>query len=145
MIIKGSSKGVYASRVTSHSTVCSECSCCQPRKHLLCVTLLWGLSSEDKQRQIRMTLSNWNISCVTCPLWGEFTGHRWIPLTKAITRSFDVFFGLRLNKQLCKQSRRWWVEKPSGPLWRHCNVHQILHQWCYKLQRLCDIFIGTLV
>ena len=30
-----------------------------------------------------MTSSNGNISRVTGPLCGEFTGHRWIPLTKA--------------------------------------------------------------
>ena len=30
-----------------------------------------------------MTSSNGNIFCVTGPLWGEFTGHRWIPLTNA--------------------------------------------------------------
>ena len=30
-----------------------------------------------------MTSSNGNISCVTGPLWGESTGNRWIPLTKA--------------------------------------------------------------
>ena len=30
-----------------------------------------------------MTSSNGNIFHVTGPLWGEFTGHRWIPLTKA--------------------------------------------------------------
>ena len=30
-----------------------------------------------------MTSSNGNIFRVTGPLWGEFTGHRWIPLTKA--------------------------------------------------------------
>ena len=30
-----------------------------------------------------MTSSNGNICHVTGPLWGEFTGHRWIPLTKA--------------------------------------------------------------
>ena len=30
-----------------------------------------------------MTSSNGNIFCVTGPLCGEFTGHRWIPLTKA--------------------------------------------------------------
>ena len=30
-----------------------------------------------------MTSSNENIFRVTGPLWGEFTGHRWIPLTKA--------------------------------------------------------------
>ena len=30
-----------------------------------------------------MTSSNGNIFRVTGPLWGEFTAHRWIPLTKA--------------------------------------------------------------
>ena len=30
-----------------------------------------------------MTSSNGNIFRVTGPLWGEFTGHRWIPLTMA--------------------------------------------------------------
>ena len=30
-----------------------------------------------------MTSSKRNIFRVTGPLWGEFTGHRWIPLTKA--------------------------------------------------------------
>ena len=30
-----------------------------------------------------MTPSNQNIFRVIDPLWGEFTGHRWIPLTNA--------------------------------------------------------------
>ena len=30
-----------------------------------------------------MTSPNWNIFCVTGHLCGEFTGHRWIPRTKA--------------------------------------------------------------
>ena len=36
--------------------------------------------------------------------------------------SFDVFFDLRMNKRLSKQSWGWWFEMPSHPLWRHCNV-----------------------
>ena len=36
-----------------------------------------------------MTSSNGNIPRVTGPLWGEFTDHRWIPLTKIVTRSFE--------------------------------------------------------
>ena len=39
-----------------------------------------------------------------------------------VLRSFDVFFDLRLNNRLGKQARGWWLETPSGPLWRHCNV-----------------------
>ena len=49
------------------------------------------------------------------PVTGEF------PPQRPVTRSFDVFFDLRLNKRLSKQSRRRWFETPSHPLWRHCN------------------------
>ena len=38
------------------------------------------------------------------------------------TRSFDVFFDLRLIKRLSNQSWGWWFEASSRPLWRHCNV-----------------------
>ena len=38
-----------------------------------------------------------------------------------VTRSFDVFFDLRLNKRLNKQPWGWWFETPSWLLWRHCN------------------------
>ena len=52
------------------------------------------------------------ISLVT----GEF------PSQRPVTRSFDVFFDLCLNKQLSKQSWGWWVETPSCSLWCHCDV-----------------------
>ena len=38
-----------------------------------------------------MTSLNANIFRVTGPLWGEFTGHRWIPLTKASDSDFWRF------------------------------------------------------
>ena len=41
---------------------------------------------------------------------------------RPVTRSFDVFFDLRLNKRLSKQLWGWWFETPSHPSWRHCNV-----------------------
>ena len=69
-----------------------------------------------------MTSSNGNIFRVTGPLWGELIGYRWIsPPQRPVTRNFDVFFDLRLNKRLSKQSWGWWFETPSRPLWRHCN------------------------
>ena len=68
-----------------------------------------------------MVSSNGNNFCVTGPLWVEYTGHRWIPTQSPVTRSFGVFFDLRLNKRLNKQSGRWWIEMPSRSLWRHCN------------------------
>ena len=44
------------------------------------------------------------------------------PTQRPVTRSFDVFFDLRLNKRLSKQSSGWWFEMPSPSLWRHCNA-----------------------
>ena len=67
-----------------------------------------------------MTSSNGNIFRVTGPFCGKFTGHRWIPPQRPVTRSFDVFFHLRLNKRLSKQSWGWWFETRSRSLWRHC-------------------------
>ena len=50
------------------------------------------------------------------PVPGEF------PAQRPMTRSFDVFFDLHLNKRLSKQSWGWWFETLSCPLWRHRNV-----------------------
>ena len=49
---------------------------------------------------VKMTSSNGNIFRVTSHLCGEFTGHRWIPRTKASDTEFDVFLDLRLNKKV---------------------------------------------
>ena len=49
------------------------------------------------------------------PVTGEF------PAQRPVTRSFDIFFDLRLNKRLRKQFCGWWFETPQRPLWRHCN------------------------
>ena len=67
---------------------------------------------------------------------GEFSSQR------PMTRSFDVFFDLCLNKRLSKQSWGWWFETPSRPLWRHCDdrriiqfsdVHSFIHCKCLWL------------
>ena len=50
------------------------------------------------------------------PVPGEFPGQR------PVTWSFDVFFDLRLNKHLSKQSWGWRIETLSRPLWRHYNT-----------------------
>ena len=50
------------------------------------------------------------------PVTSEF------PSQRPVTRSFDVFFDLLLNKWLSKQSWGWWFETPSCSLWRHSNV-----------------------
>ena len=53
------------------------------------------------------------------PVTGEF------PAQRPVTRTFDVFFDLRLNKRLSKQSWGWWFETQSRSLWRHCNVTDV--------------------
>ena len=44
------------------------------------------------------------------------------PTQRPVKQSFEVFFDLRLNKRLSKQSWGLWFEMLSCPLWRHCNV-----------------------
>ena len=78
-----------------------------------------GLASLCSYRSDMMTLSNENIFGVTGPLCGKFTGD--FPSQRPVTRCFDVFFDLRLNKRLSKQSGRRWLDMPSCSLWRRCN------------------------
>ena len=68
--------------------------------------------------------------CVTGHLCGEFTGES--PAQRPMTRGVDVFFDLRLNKQLIKQSWGWWDETPSRSLWHHCDGVGLfdLHLYC---------------
>ena len=54
------------------------------------------------------------------PVPGEF------PTQRPVTRSFDVYFDLRPNKCLSKQSWGWWFETLSPSLWRHRNVPSIV-------------------
>ena len=49
------------------------------------------------------------------PVTGEF------PSQRPVTRSFEVFFDLRLNQRLSKLSWGWWFETQLCSLWRHCN------------------------
>ena len=51
------------------------------------------------------------------------------PSQRPVMRSFDIFFYLRLNKLLSKQSRRWWFETPSRSLSRHCNGLLYWYRW----------------
>ena len=91
-------------------------------------TPLWcGPVSEDAgytKSRFMMTSSSGNIFRVTGPLCGEFTGPGEFPAQRPVTRGFDVFFDLHLNKRLSKQSWDWWFETLSWSLWRHCNVEQ---------------------
>ena len=72
----------------------------------------WRLQMEDFSALLAICTGN-------SPVPGEF------PAQRPLTRSFDVFFDLRPNTRLNKQSRGWWFETLSGLLWRHRNVKWI--------------------
>ena len=61
---------------------------------------------------------------------GEF------PTQWPVTRRFDVFFDLLLNKRLSKQPRGWWFETPSWSLWRKCNAYA-----CHMMAVVCVCFL----
>ena len=84
-----------------------------------------------------MTASNGNVFRVTGPLSGEFTGPGEFPTQRPVTRSFDVFFHRRLNKQLSRQPRGWWFETPPWSLWRQCNdIAKLPYIWLVEYIRL---------
>ena len=60
------------------------------------------------------------------PVTGKF------PAQRPVTRSFDVFFDLCLNKRLSKIIVIW-SKTQSRSLWRQCNADH-----CYCLPRACD-------
>ena len=88
-----------------------------------------------------MTSSNGNIFRVTSPLCGEFTSPGEFPTQRPVTRSFDVFFDLRLNKPLSKQSWGWWFETSSRSLWRQRNDFTKI-TYIPASYRYCDRFNG---
>ena len=54
------------------------------------------------------------------PVPGEF------PTQMSVMQSFDVYFYLRPNKRLSKQSWVWFLETASCPLWRHRSVFKYI-------------------
>ena len=66
------------------------------------------------------------------PVTGEF------PSQRPVMRSFGVFFDLRLNKRLIKQSWGWRFEMPSHPLWRHNNGKQITTIVCDSMMAMAS-------
>ena len=71
--------------------------------------------------QCMMTSSNGNNGLVTGPLCGNLPMSGEFLSQSPVTRSFDAFFDLHLNKPLSKQSWGWWFQSPSYLLWRHYN------------------------
>ena len=74
---------------------------------LKCSTTWWRHQMETFSALLAICTGN-------SPVPGEF--HAQTP----VTRSFDVFFDLALNKR-SKQTWGWWFETLSRQLWRHHN------------------------
>ena len=64
-------------------------------------------------------------SAENSPVPGEF------PAQRPVTRGFNVFFDLRLNKRLSKQSWCRCFQTPSHSLRRHCNDMLSVLIWYY--------------
>ena len=75
-----------------------------------------------------MTSSNRNILALLAICVGNSLVTGEFPSQRPVTRSFNVFFHLRLNKPLSKQSWCWWFGTPSRSLWCHCN------EWGWHMQ-----------
>ena len=79
----------------------------------------WHLHTDNSRPWWRHQMETFSALLALCagnsPVPGEF------PAQRPVTRGFDVFFHLRLNKRLSKQSWGWWLETRLYPLCRHCN------------------------
>ena len=76
-----------------------------------------------------MTSSNGNCFRVIGPLYGEFTGHRWIPLTKASDAELWCFF-------ICAWINDWVNSREAGDLSRHRTHYNVTVMWVYASKRV---------
>ena len=98
------------------------------------VSTTLGNGLAGRPSTIMMTSSNGNTFSVTGHLCGNSPVSGEFPAQRPVTRSFDIFFDLCLNKRLSKQSWGWWFETLSCPLWRHRNILQIWHEYLHFIQ-----------
>ena len=74
----------------------------------------------DNSKQIMMTSSNGNIFRVTGPLWGEFTGHRWIRGRKACDAELWCFLWS------APWINAWVITREAGDLRRHRAHYDVI-------------------
>ena len=110
-----------------------------------CGVPVWLISTPCWRHQMETFSALLAICAGNSPVPGEF------PAQRPVTRSFDVFFDLRLNKRLSKQSCGWWFQTLSCTLWRHRNVNDTCsnHCWCFETHLLtikchCGLMDGYL-
>ena len=99
---------------------------CRSNHQQLCFLQQLGQAKNKEKPWWRHQMETFSALLALCagnsPVPGEF------PTQRQVARSFDVFFDLRLNKRLSKQSWGWWFETPSCSLRRYCNV-DVMHYW----------------
>ena len=71
------------------------------------------------------------------PVPGEFLAQG------PVTRSFVIFFDLRLSKRLSKQSWGWWFETPSRSSWRHCNEKYWIQMVICNTKHFKQLFLAS--
>ena len=86
-----------------------------------------------------MTSSNGSIFCVTGPLWREFTGHRWIPITKASDAELWCFLWS------AHWTNGWINNREAGDLGRHRAHYDVIVviSWKWKLWRH-DLWLASI-
>ena len=85
------------------------------------VTTLWRHQMETFSALLALYAGN-------SPVTGEF------PAQRPVTRSFKVFFGLRLNKRLSKQSWDCWLRRHRA----HCEVIVMMPSACKDICNRCE-------
>ena len=94
----------------------------------LCDVVLYVACNWRKIILTMMTSSNGSIFRVTGPLCGEFTGHRWIPRTKASDAELWLF------SLICAWINGWANNREAGDLRRHhahCDVIIMIYRYRY--------------
>ena len=88
---------------------------------LICICMICIVSSYRHMHKLQ--LLPWMGPRPLFSTWWRHQMEAFSALLRPVTRSFDIFFALHLNKRLSKQSRVWWFETPSLSLWSHCSVN----------------------
>ena len=91
-------------------TNASACMTNDTLKHVFMYPLSWWWRHQMETFSALLAICAGN-----SPVSGDF------PAQRPVTKRFDIFLDLRLHKRLSKQSRGWWFETLSCPLWRQCN------------------------
>ena len=95
---------------------------------------LWCGGNHNESK--RAMITSWKYFPRNWPFMRGIAGPDEFHTQRSVTRSFDVFFDLRLNKRLRKQPWGWWFETPLLSLWRQCNALMILKHRIATFQHL---------